>query len=234
MNQSADLSALTRKIDDIIDSTVKSTGTLARQIGHTIGVKWGENPGILLETGIKTAIQAEVKQTLSGNSYCSGAGFASHIENAGSVREYWLLEWWYKKDNGLKQVSLDLDQATQQRLDFRTFEWFTTPTAEAEAEGKAYIHGPYVDYICNTSLTLTSAVPVCVEGKVLGVAALDVLVSHVEEALLPLCGQEKVILTNPDGRIIFSTNPRIRIGELFKTDRSEPVYQTDYVTLHRQ
>jgi len=146
------------------------------------------------------------------------------------VREYWLLEWWYKKDKGLKQVSLDLDQATQQRLDFRTFEWFKTPVAE----GKAYIHGPYVDYICNTSLTLTAAVPVLIQGQVLGVAALDILVSRVEEELLPLCGKEKIILTNLDGRIIFSTNPRLRIGELFRAEDQALIYQNSYALLYRQ
>ncbi|OQP33266.1 cache domain-containing protein [Pantoea latae] len=224
MNHAEHLSALTRKIDDIIHSTVESTGLLADEIRQSLKES---RPEILLEPGVKTAIQSHIKQTLNSNLYCSGAGFASHIESAGAVREYWLLEWWYKKDKGLKQVSLDLDQATQQRLDFRTFEWFKTPVAE----GKAYIHGPYVDYICNTSLTLTAAVPVVIDDKVLGVAALDILVSRVEEELLPLCGKEKIILTNPDGRIIFSTNPRLRIGELFKADEQQMIDQNSYTLL---
>jgi len=224
MNHAEHLSALTRKIDDIIHSTVESTGLLADEIRQSLKES---RPEILLEPSVKTAIQSHIKQTLNSNLYCSGAGFASHIESAGAVREYWLLEWWYKKDKGLKQVSLDLDQATQQRLDFRTFEWFKTPVAE----GKAYIHGPYVDYICNTSLTLTAAVPVVIDDKVLGVAALDILVSRVEEELLPLCGKEKIILTNPDGRIIFSTNPRLRIGELFKADEQKMIDQNSYTLL---
>jgi len=229
MNHSEHLSALTRKIDDIIHSTVESTGLLADEIRQSLNVHQESRPEMLLEPGVKAAIQSYIKKTLNHHQYCSGTGFASHIESAGAVREYWLLEWWYKKDKGLKQVSLDLDQATQQRLDFRTFEWFQTPVAE----GKAYIHGPYVDYICNTSLTLTAAVPVLIEGQVLGVAALDILVSRVEEELLPLCGKEKIILTNLDGRIIFSTSPRLRIGELFKADDRELVYQNSYALLYR-
>lgn len=230
MNHSEHFSALTQKIDDIIDSTVESTGLLADKIGQCLNTHQVSRPDILLDPGVKTAIQSYIKQTLNDQHYCSGMGFASHIESAGCVREYWMLEWWYKKDKGLKQVSLDLDQATQQRLDFRTFEWFKTPVAE----GKAYIHGPYVDYICNTSLTLTAAVPVLAEGKVLGVAALDLLVSRVEEELLPLCGKEKIILTNLDGRIIFSTNPRLRIGELFRAEATPMRYQNNYVLLYQQ
>lgn len=233
MNQSEHMNALMRKIDDIIDSTVESTGFLARDIAQTITDYGGNEPEILLEATVKSAVQIHIKHTLNANDYCSGAGFASHIASAKPAHEYWLLEWWYKKDNGLKQVSLDLDQATQQRLDFRTFEWFKSPTADTEAANKANIHGPYVDYICNTSLTLTCAVPVNAAGKVVGVAALDVLVSRVEEALLPLCGQEKIILTNPDGRIVFSTNPRLRVGELFNIC-TDPIYQTAYLTLYRQ
>jgi len=229
MNHSEHLSALTRKIDDIINSTVESTGLLADEIRQSLNVHQESRPEMLLEPGVKAAIQSYIKKTLNHHHYCSGTGFASHIESTGTVREYWLLEWWYKKDKGLKQVSLDLDQATQQRLDFRTFEWFKTPVSE----GKAYIHGPYVDYICNTSLTLTAAVPVVIQGQVLGVAALDILVSRVEEELLPLCGKEKMILTNLDGRIIFSTNPRLRIGELFKVEAREPVYQNSYALLYR-
>ncbi len=228
MNHSEQLRALTLKIDDIINSTVESTGLLAEKIGHCLSSHQQRGPEALLEPGVKSAIQPLIKQTLNENPYCSGTGVASHIESAGSVREYWVLEWWYKKDNGLKQVSLDLDQSTQQRLDFRTFEWFKTPITE----GKAYIHGPYVDYICNTSLTLTVAVPVRVEGNVLGVAALDILVSCIEEELLPLCDSEKVILTNLEGRIIFSTNPRLRIGELFKAEEQQPVYQNSYSVLY--
>ncbi|QHM70995.1 cache domain-containing protein [Mixta intestinalis] len=230
MNLSVTLRALTDKIDDIVNSAVESTGSLAARIGETLSYSQASSPEVLLEPAVKTAIQAHIKATLNDNPYCSGTGFASHIESAGSVREYWLLEWWYKKDNGLTQVSLDLDQATQQRLDFRTFEWFkSSPT-----KGSAYIHGPYVDYICNTSLTLTAAFPVCVQGKTLGVAALDILVSRVEEELLPLCQQQRIILTNRDRRIVFSTNPLLRIGELLNAPENEPVYQTDYFMLYRQ
>jgi hypothetical protein len=228
MNHSEHIHALTLKIDDIFQSSVDSTGLLAEKIAHCLSAHPQPGPEALLETGVKAAIQPIIKLTLDENPYCSGAGVASHIESTASVGEYWVLEWWYKKDNGLKQVSLDLDQSTQQRLDFRTFAWFQTPIAE----GKPYIHGPYVDYICNTSLTLTVAVPVRVEGNVLGVAALDILVSRIEEELLPLCANEKVVLTNLEGRIIFSSNPRLRIGELFKGEAQQRAYQNSYAALY--
>ncbi|EMF25414.1 hypothetical protein H262_00540 [Citrobacter freundii GTC 09479] len=139
-----------------------------------------------------------------------------------------MLEWWYKKDNGLSQAHLDLDQATQQRLDFRTFEWFKhSPPA-----GKAYIHGPYVDYICNISYTLTSAVPVYYNDQFLGVAAVDLLVSQIEAELLSCAHPDYVILTNLENRIIFSSWPRFRVGELLSPANSTVVYQSDYFILY--
>ena len=206
MSSSTSLSALIRKIDDITASTVESTVALARSIHEAIA-------GVQKGSAVRSTVQQHIKSTLNNNHYCSGAGFASHIESTETTKEYWLLEWWYKKDNGLSQAHLDLDQATQQRLDFRTFEWFKhSPPA-----GEAYIHGPYVDYICNISYTLTSAVPVYYHDQFLGVAAVDLLVSQI---------------TNLENRIIFSSWPRFRVGELLSPAHSTVVYQSDYFILY--
>lgn len=113
------LHALTQKIDSIINSTIESTGLLARDIETSLAEIADVNLEHLLEPSVRKTIQEHIKATLNSNIYCSGAGFASHIEGAGSNKEFWLLEWWYKKADGVKQVNLDLDQATQQRLDFQ-------------------------------------------------------------------------------------------------------------------
>lgn len=226
---SESMNALTGKIDDIINSTITSTGLLAHDIAASLAQVESDNLDFLLEPSTKRIIQEHVKQALNNNCYCAGAGFASHIASTRENKEYWLLEWWYKKAGGIAQVNLDLDQATQQRLDFRTFEWFK---ASATQE-KAYIHGPYVDYICNTSYTLTCAVPVCFRHQFVGVAAIDILVSRVEEELLPWIDKEKVILTNAEKRIIFSTYPKYRVGDLLPAGDFSLLYQTDYFILYQ-
>ncbi|MEG1973718.1 MAG: hypothetical protein RR074_02090 [Citrobacter sp.] len=228
MSSSTSLSALIRKIDDITASTVDSTVALARSIHEAISGVQKASAEVVLDPSVRSTVQQHIKRTLINNHYCSGAGFASHIESTATTKEYWLLEWWYKKDNGLSQAHLDLDQATQQRLDFRTFEWFKhSPPA-----GKAYIHGPYVDYICNISYTLTSAVPVYYNDQFLGVAAVDLLVSQIEAELLSCAHPDYVILTNLENRIIFSSWPRFRVGELLSPANSTVVYQSDYFILY--
>ncbi|MRS88906.1 hypothetical protein GJV04_02480 [Enterobacteriaceae bacterium RIT714] len=217
------------KIEDITASTVESTVVLADRIRESITGGQKASAEILLEPAVKAVIQGHIQHTLQHNRYCSGAGFASHIEKSPTTDEYWLLEWWFKKNNGLQQVNLDLDQATQQRLDFRTFEWFRhTPSV-----GKAFIHGPYVDYVCNTAYTLTSAVPVYSDGKFLGVAAIDMLVSQIEEELLSCRHPAKVVLTNRERRIIFSTRPDYRVGNLLSTHPATVLYQSDYFILYQ-
>lgn len=223
------LRTLSEKIDSIINSTIASTGMLAKDIESSLAEIKDVNLGHLLEPAVRKMIQDNIKATLNSNVYCSGAGFASHIESSSSNKEFWLLEWWYKKADGVKQVNLDLDQATQQRLDFRTFEWFK----QAPDVGNAFIHGPYVDYICNTSYTLTSAVPVYFNEQFLGVAAIDILVSRVEDELLPYAANDKVILTNKDARIVFSSHPRFRVGDLLETTSATLVYDNDYFNLYQ-
>lgn len=223
------LRTLSEKIDSIINSTIDSTGLLAKDIESSLADIKDVNLEHLLEPAVRKTIQECIKTTLNSNVYCSGAGFASHIENSASNKEFWLLEWWYKKADGVKQVNLDLDQATQQRLDFRTFEWFK----QAPDVGNAFIHGPYVDYICNTSYTLTSAVPVYFNKQFLGVAAIDILVSRVEDELLPYAVNDKVILTNKDARIVFSTHPRFRVGDFLDTKSATLVYENAYFNLYQ-
>ncbi|WP_288821013.1 cache domain-containing protein [uncultured Leclercia sp.] len=229
MSFSKAVSTLIDKIEDVTHSTVHSTVLLANAIQEAITRHPKGSVQTLLDPTLKALIQQEIKQTVNTSRYCSGAGFASHIEATATFNEYWLLEWWYKKANGLNQVNLDIDQATQQRLDFRTFEWFKL----SPLQGEAFIHGPYVDYICNTSYTLTAAVPVYHEGHFVGVAASDILVGQLEEELLACSSAKGVILTNLENRIIFSSQPQSRVGDLLQSHQSEVIFESDYFRLHQ-
>lgn len=211
------LRALIEKIEDIGNRISEATVRLSRAIEQTAQSHPDPTPEMFLLTAVKSQIRLPIRQVLSDTPYCSGAGFASHIESTA----YWLLEWWYRRGDGGEQASLELDQATQQRLDFRTFEWFShTP-----GDGKATVYGPYVDYICNTAYTLTSALPVYAGERFLGVAAVDILVARLERELLACADGQRVVLTNREQRIIFSTCPRQRTGDLLRDPRLRQVYQ---------
>lgn len=216
--------ALISKIEDITRTTIEATGLLAQAIGQTAAEQPGCAPDMFLQGAVKAALREHIKTVLSQTQYCSGAGFASHIEST----SYWLLEWWYRRDGGEEQTSLELDQGTQQRLDFRTFAWFS----QAPEDGRAWIYGPYVDYICNTAYTLTCAAPVRVKGVFLGVAAVDILVSRLEQELLACAGDRRMVLTNHEGRIIVSTCPRQRIGDLLQAGAPDALFQNGFFRLY--
>lgn len=225
MRSPESLSAFIRKIENITHDITDATIQLAKNIEQAAIAQPVCAPDMFLQNAVKATLQLHIKSILTQTPWCSGAGFASHLEST----SYWLLEWWYKRGAGDEQASLELDQATQQRLDFRAFEWFSY----APANGQPRIHGPYVDYICNTAYTLTSTVAVYGKGEFLGVAAVDVQVSRLEKALLPCAGEQRVVLTNLNGRIIFSTCPRRRIGDLLGDEAPQPVYQSDYFLIYQ-
>lgn len=163
---------------------------------------------------LRPIIQEKIKEY----QYCSGAGFASHIRDIKDHSDYWLLEWWFKKSINSDNQKLDLDQATQQYLDFRTFDWFS----DSKSSKATYIHGPYVDYICNTSYTLTAAHPIFIGNTFVGVAVIDLLVSTLEELLNDCFRKLKhdLLITNTEGRVILSNTPTFRVGSLIKDTSS--------------
>lgn len=74
--------------------------------------------------------------------------------------------------------------------------------------------------------------PVYYNDQFLGVAAVDLLVSQIEAELLSCAHSDYVILTNLENRIIFSSWPRFRVGELLSPANSTVVYQSDYFILY--
>ncbi|SDB81920.1 cache domain-containing protein [Acinetobacter boissieri] len=167
-----------------------------------------------------------IQEKLKEYQYCSGAGFASHIEDMKDHSDYWLLEWWFKKPLNTNNQKLNLDQATQQHLDFRTFDWFT----DSKFSKDTYIHGPYVDYVCNTSYTLTAAHPIFIDNTFVGVAVIDLLVSRLEELLSDYFRKLKhdLLITNTEGRVILSNAPSFRVGSLIKDTSSYEMLDHTY------
>ena len=115
----------------------------------------------------------------------------------------WLEWWWTTPSGGPEQLRVNLDPAAPDFFDYTTAGWY----AEAERLGTAQATGPYVDYFCTGEYTVTLSVPVRLDGRFLGVAAADVLVSNLEGRVLPALLEvgRPVALTSPEGRVIAAT-----------------------------
>jgi DNA-binding FadR family transcriptional regulator len=115
----------------------------------------------------------------------------------------WMEWWWITSAGSREQLRVNLDPAAPDFFDYTTAAWYTA----AEGAGTAQATGPYVDYFCTGEYTITLSVPVRLDGCFLGVAAADVLVSHLEGQVLPalLAAGRPVALTSPEGRVIAAT-----------------------------
>ena len=205
---------LLAQLTDIFGSIATATEQLAHELAQVFAehLHTDSEDSLLLTPHIRGVFQTHIQAILKHNPYCTGAGFASHIHVKSKDHDYWMLEWWLKDNNDIKQALYELDQGTQQRLDFRTFEWFH----KTHQHNTTYIHGPYVDYICNTDYTITSAHAVSVNGQFVGVAVIDILVAKLEQLIAPCLGATKVLLTNLENRVIVSNVPQIRTGSIYQ------------------
>lgn len=219
-------------LEDLFAAVTLSTKELATLVHHTLATipVAGIASDKQRESSLRKSLYPSIEKILLESQFCSGAGFASHLATENLAQPYWFLEWWFKNPKSQQQSCLDLDQATQQRLDFSTFEWFkNTPDAE-----DVYLHGPYVDYVCTAAYTITAASPVVIEGNMVGVAAVDIVVSRIEEALLPIVKQSnsKVIITNNDNRVIFSSHLHYRTGALVNIDSPYETTQNAFCKIY--
>lgn len=222
---------LEQKISSIAGLFMQSIQQLAADFQQVFLSSATQNltTGILCSPELRLGLQTAIQPRLENDPYCHGAGFASYIDEKQTNSEYWLLEWWLKQPTS-DHLQLELDQGTQQRLDFRTFEWFN----HTECSQTPYIHGPYVDYICSTAYTLTAAQPIYVNQQFMGVAVMDLLVATFEECIseeLKLI-DDVVCITNQEGRVIVSNTAKYRIGSLIHDNQVQAYQKNTYAPFH--
>lgn len=138
-----------------------------------------------------------------------GAGFCATAEVIGSGNP---LAWWQGPERQPLLSSAIVGE--QYAVDYRRLEWFRVP----ERSGQPHVAGPYVDYLCSNEITLTSALPLVIDGAFVGVACADVLVSSLEATLLPAMERMEscATLVNAGGRVIVSSNPDYATGDPYR------------------
>ncbi|MBT0723848.1 hypothetical protein HH682_05205 [Rosenbergiella sp. S61] len=230
MNSSASLQAVIAPLEHLFSQCSHSSQQLAQQLTQLLTpLVSAAAPAELASNAFpKTTIENLINRTLSDSSFCSGAGFAYHADAPLNPQAKWSLYWIYK--DASHDTALELTPLTHQHLDFRTFEWFL----KTKSLKGPYFHGPYVDYICNTSYTMTSAAPIFIQECFYGVAAVDILVSRIEDEILKFLPQPrlKMVLTNAFGRIIFSTLSGYRVGDILRSDALAVAHQHPLFSLY--
>jgi hypothetical protein len=117
------------------------------------------------------------------------------------------LEWWWTTAAGTPEaLRINLDPAAPDFFDYTTADWYATPERTLARQ----VAGPFVDYACTNEYTITLSTPIHADGRMLGVAAADVLASSVERRVIPALTAipRPVVLANTDGRVIASNSPQ--------------------------
>lgn len=157
--------------------------------------------------------------------YGAGACFIDDIIASGNP-----LSWWQGPDRALLPASTF--GPGQAMIDLYRLEWFRIP----QGTHRRHIAGPFVDYLCSNEITITSSLPILVDGRFIGVACADVLVTNLEKELLPhLSRTGEVVLVNADERVVLSTGFEYETGDRYTGgEHAETVTSSRYrFALHR-
>ena len=108
------------------------------------------------------------------------------------------LEWWQRNaadgsaPDGYARIRLNLDPESIDLYDYLDMDWFTVP----QRDGRRNVYGPYVDFSCANRYVITITAPVFDstgfdstgdgEREFLGVAGVDIRMSHLEPDLLAI------------------------------------------------
>lgn len=143
------------------------------------------------------------------NRIVDGVGIAT-VPGYLADSEFWL-EWWrIDAHNKLEFVSHSLNPQQDGFYDYAARPWFTAPVASKSA----MVTGPYVDAGGTNTYTMTAAVPIELNGSVIGVAGGDIHVSYFESLLASSPFSRTCVLLNADRRVIASTSADHISGEL--------------------
>ncbi|UNX56635.1 cache domain-containing protein (plasmid) [Georgenia sp. TF02-10] len=129
------------------------------------------------------------------------------------------LEWWQWSPQRDAPVPLEVDLHPDSVgfYDYAAAEWFAVPRRTRSR----HVAGPYVDVHGTDGYMLTFTLPMEVDGRFLGVAGADVLVTRFESVVLGRLGSHAV-LANEEGRVVVSTSSRWITGCLLPDDELPP------------
>ncbi len=175
---------------------------LREQLGRALsdGPLTGAQLAALVEAGAHGILDA-TDRPLYGAGYCASDAVVSEGNP---------LAWWQGPERSL--LASSTFGPGQAAIDLVRLEWYRVP----EATGRRHVAGPFVDYLCSNEITVTSAMPLLVDGGFWGVVCADVLVASLEEALLPKVGDlADATLVNASGRVVVSSDPGCETGDRY-------------------
>ena len=170
---------------------------------------------------LAAVVESEAHRILDfGERPIYGAGFcASDV----LVTEGNPLAWWQGPEKLL--LASSTFGPGKAAIDLERLEWYRIP----RETGERHCAGPFVDYLCSNEVTITSTVPVQVDGEFWGVVCADVLVGDIEEQLLERdLGLTDATLVNLSGRVVVSSSDEYETGDRYRGSQTHAVRSERY------
>ena len=143
---------------------------------------------------------------------------------------YWL-EWWLAGPDDdptrARRLGIDLNPDSVSFRDYTTLSWFEEP----QRTSRRAITGPYVDYLCTDSYTLTFTAPLTSDDRFLGVAGVDVLARWFEQHLFEVVDaagrlDDGSVVVNRSGRVVACPGGDWVTGDLIRELAAESPVST--------
>ncbi len=201
--QAALIAAIDEFFDGVFAPLEAWLPTLQCQLGErlTQGSMTGSQLCALIERDAH-AILESTDRPLYGAGYCA----TDEIVTEGNP-----LAWWQGPERSL--LASSTFGPGQAAIDLERLEWYRVP---AET-GERHVAGPFVDYLCSNEITVTSSLPVVLNGEFAGVVCADLLVSSLEDVLLPLIREAGALaLVNAHNRVVISDDPAYETGDRYR------------------
>lgn len=188
-------------LDGVFDRLERWRPRLQRKLDEALqfGSFTGADLANLIESDVHE-ILGEPLRPLYGAGFCA----SENVVSAGNP-----LAWWQGPDHA--PLASSTFGPVQTAIDMDRFEWYRVP----RSSGRRHVAGPFVDYLCSNQITVTMSVPVEIHGRFSGVMCADILVSALEDLVLPdLIRLQGAVVVNSSGRVTVSTNADYETGDL--------------------
>lgn len=158
-------------------------------------------------------VRDQIEVWLGGEDAAFGYGFIASPEVVERRERY--LFWFQQGERGVRRLQLNFDPGDVNVYDYLEMDWYT----KAEETRRPVIYGPYVDYAGSDQFVLTLSYPVIHEGRFLGVAGADLLMTRMEVELAPVLNrvEEETVVVNADRQVVMSNSARWITGDRLRT-----------------
>lgn len=162
------------------------------------------------------ALEPLVGSLLRKRELATGAGLAVQPASGTGGDVVPAMAWWVVRDGEVRAKQHVLNPRSDSFYDVTQARWFRVPFAS----GERTLLAPYVDSWGTDDVTMTAAVPLELDGAVVGVLAADLDVrAYLDQVEQIIAAAGATALLDEDDRVIVATHPRLEAGtRLLATD----------------